>query len=102
LGPKKIKKIKILKIKIRVAQNVGKVWISRKKNLPAPFGAFPGHFLRGPENPKNVKILTIFLGGPLAPILPLKRPGPIAMHICHIYQDLSDWLCMVVLEFLAG
>ena len=31
------------KNKIRVAQNVGKVWISWKKNLPAPFGA-PGPF----------------------------------------------------------
>ena len=39
LGAQKIQKIKILKIKIRSAQNVGKVWISRKKNLPAPFGA---------------------------------------------------------------
>ena len=46
-------KIKILKIKIRVAQNFGKVWISRKKNLPAPFGAIPGNFLRGPGKSKN-------------------------------------------------
>ena len=35
LGPKKIKKMKILKIKIRSAQNVGKVWINRK-NPPGP------------------------------------------------------------------
>ena len=28
-----------LKIQIRSAPNVGKVWISRKKILPAPFGA---------------------------------------------------------------
>ena len=48
-GTPKIPKIKILKIKIRVAQNVGKVWISRKKNLLAPFGALPGNFLRGPK-----------------------------------------------------
>ena len=53
LGPKKIKKIKILKIQIRSAQNVGKVWISREKNLPAPFGALPAHFLRGPEKSKK-------------------------------------------------
>ena len=53
LGSKKIPKIKIIKIKIRVAQNVGKVWISRKKQLPAPFGAIPGHFLRGPEKSKK-------------------------------------------------
>ena len=60
LGPKKIQKIKILKIKIRVAQNVGKVWISRKKNLPAPFGAIPGHFLCGPEKSKKCEIFVYF------------------------------------------
>ena len=38
-GIQKIKKIKSLKIQIRSAQNVGKVWISRKKILPALFGA---------------------------------------------------------------
>ena len=38
-GVQKMKKIKILKIQIRSAQNVGKVWISRKKILPALFGA---------------------------------------------------------------
>ena len=38
-GVQKMKKIKNLKIQIRSAQNVGKVWISRKKILPALFGA---------------------------------------------------------------
>ena len=38
-GVQKMKKIKILKIQIRSAQNVGKVWISRKNILPALFGA---------------------------------------------------------------
>ena len=38
-GVQKIGKIKILKIKIRSAQNVGKVWISRKQILPVLFGA---------------------------------------------------------------
>ena len=38
-GVQKIKKIKILKIQIRSAQNVSKVWISRKKILLALFGA---------------------------------------------------------------
>ena len=65
LGAQKIQKIRILKIKIRSAQNVGKVWISRKKNLPAPFGAIPGHFLLGPEKSKKCIFLPIFLGGPL-------------------------------------
>ena len=38
-GIQKIKKIKSLKNQIRSAQNVGKVWISRKKILPTLFGA---------------------------------------------------------------
>ena len=38
-GVQKMEKIKILKIRIRSAQNVGKVWISRKKILPALFWA---------------------------------------------------------------
>ena len=37
-GIQKIKKMKSLKNQIRSAQNVGKVWISRRKNLPALFG----------------------------------------------------------------
>ena len=37
-GFRKIPKMKLLKIKIRHAQNVGKVQISRKKQFPAPFG----------------------------------------------------------------
>ena len=38
-GVQKMEKIKILKIQIRSAQNVGKVWISRKKILLTLFGA---------------------------------------------------------------
>ena len=38
-GVQKMEKLKTLKIQIRSAQNVGKVWISRKKILPALFGA---------------------------------------------------------------
>ena len=38
-GVQKMENIKKLKIQIRSAQNVGKVWISRKKILPALFGA---------------------------------------------------------------
>ena len=67
---KKPKKIKIVKIKIRSAQNVGKVWISRKKNLPAPFGAIPGHFLRGPEKSKKCKKKSYFPWWALAAIHP--------------------------------
>ena len=53
-GIQQIKKNKILKIQICSAQNVGKVWISREKILPALFGAFPGHFLHGPEKSKKI------------------------------------------------
>ena len=59
-------KIKILKIKIRVAQNVGKVWISRTKILLAPFAAISGEFVHGPENAKNTHVIPIFLGGSMA------------------------------------
>ena len=48
-GVQKMKKIKILKIQIRSAQNVGKVWISRKKQLPAPVGVISGNFFHGSE-----------------------------------------------------
>ena len=59
-GSNKSKKMKILKIKIHSAQNVGKVWISRKKTFPAPFGATPGHFLRGPEKCKKGQHFAFF------------------------------------------
>ena len=48
-GVQQIPKIEILKIQICSAQNVGKVWISRKKVLLALFGAIPGHFFHGPK-----------------------------------------------------
>ena len=39
LGSKQNNNIRILKIRICSAQNVGKVWITRKKSSRAPFGA---------------------------------------------------------------
>ena len=36
VGVQNMEQIKILKIQIRSAQNVGKVWISRNKNPPGP------------------------------------------------------------------
>ena len=48
-----IQKITILKIQIRSAQNVGKVWISRKQILLALFGAISGNFFYGPEEFKK-------------------------------------------------
>ena len=62
----KNQKIKSLKIQIRSAQNVGKVWISRKKILPALFGAILGHFFHGPKKSKKCQNFAYFPGvGPL-------------------------------------
>ena len=49
VGRKNQNKKRIAKIKIRSAQNVGKVWISKKKILLAPFGPIWAYFLRGPK-----------------------------------------------------
>ena len=72
---RKNSKIKIIKIKISVAQNVGKVWIGRKQQLPAPFGAISGKFVHGPEKYKKYVFLYIFLGGPMGPIHPVWGNG---------------------------
>ena len=52
--------MEILKFQICSAQNVGKVWISWKKNILAPFGAIPGHFLRGLEKYKQCTKIVYF------------------------------------------
>ena len=44
--------MKILKIQIRSAQNVGKVWIGPKKTFLAPFGAIPSIFSMDRKYPK--------------------------------------------------
>ena len=64
LGPKKIKEMKILKIKIRSAKNVGKVWISKKKSS----WAISGNFSMDQKMQKNQDLLPISLGGPMASI----------------------------------
>ena len=53
-------KIQVLKIQVHVVQNVDKIWISRKKHFPAPFGAISAHFCM---DPKNAKAMPITLGG---------------------------------------
>ena len=68
--PKKSKKLKILKIKIRSAQNVGKVFLSRIKTFPAPFGALPSNFLHRPEKCKKIQNFAYFpwwANGPYSP-----------------------------------
>ena len=58
-GTQQIQKIKFLKIKIRVAQHVGKVCISRKKILLASFGAIWAYFLRRPENMQKCCLFSL-------------------------------------------
>ena len=59
--------MKILKIQMHVAQNVGKVWISWKKTFLAPFGAISGNFFHGPKQiQKMFKICLFSLVGPQA------------------------------------
>ncbi len=45
-----IQQIKKIQIKIRVGQNVGKVWIiTKKKQLPTQFGPMSAKFFHGPD-----------------------------------------------------
>ena len=71
LESKKISKMKILKIKIHVAQNVGKVWINRKKSSWPHLGPFQANFSMDRKHAKIAHYLPIFLGGPMAAIRPL-------------------------------
>ena len=70
MGSKKIQK-KIVNIKICVAQNVGSVQISRKKNLGPIWGHFRQFFPWAGEIQKKYNILPIFRGGPMGPIHPV-------------------------------
>ena len=66
---------KKLKIKIRSAQNVGKVWINGKKSSWPHLGPSGPIFCVGWKNRKNLIFLPIFLGGPRGPIQPLWANG---------------------------
>ena len=71
-GIQKIPKVQMLKTKIHVAQNVGKVWISRKKKPSRPHvGPSQAIFCFGRKNAKNTQILLSFLGGVLCCYPPL-------------------------------
>ena len=81
LGSRKIPKIKNLEIRIRSAQNVGKVWISRKKIILAPFGAISGQFFHGPEKYKKTQNFAYFpwwANGPYSTAL-----GCLTETVCH-------------------
>ena len=64
-GPQNQKKN--FKIQIRSAQNVGKVWISRKKSSRPYFGPSEAIFSMDRKNQKHAKKMPIFLGGPMGP-----------------------------------
>ena len=64
-NPKKYKKK--LRIQIRSAKNVGKVWIGRKKSSWPDLGPSQVIFSMG-RIKKNVQDLPISLGGPMGPI----------------------------------
>ena len=66
-----MEKVEILKFQIRSAQNVGKVWISRKKSSWAHLGQSEAIFSMDRKNAKNAQNLPIFLGGPMGPIHPV-------------------------------
>ena len=82
-GTQKNQKNKILKIKIRSAQNVGKVWISRKKSSWAHLGPSGPIFCVGRKNSKKTKILPIFLGGPIRS--PCCYPPLLALMVGNSY-----------------
>ena len=78
--------IQILKIQIRSAQNVGKVWISRRKILLALFGPSQAIFSMGRKNQNSSKNCQFSLVGQWAlftrfgPLLLSTLVGKYAMH----------------------
>ena len=58
-GSQKIPKIKILKTKIRVAQNVGKVWISRKKSSWPHLGPSGAIFCMGRKKSEKLYFVSL-------------------------------------------
>ena len=93
LGPQQIQKSKVLKIKIRSAQIVGEVFFMPEKGVPAPFGALPAHFLRGPEKSKNCLNFAYFpwwANGPYSPALGQWHSGiPVGGLPCLLYTSPS-------------
>ena len=65
--------MRIIRIKILHAQNVGRVLVSRKKSSWLYFMPFQAFLSMGRKHDiiKNVKKEFIFLGGPMGPIQPI-------------------------------
>ena len=85
LGPQKIKKSK------SVLPKMSARFFMPEKGIPAPFGALPAHFLRGPEKSKNCPKFAHFpwwahgAHGPyspgLGPLLLSTRGGAIGSYV---------------------
>ena len=87
LGFNKLHRMKSLQIKIRVAQNGGKVWISRSKNPPGPIWGLFRQFFQGPKKTRtHIYLLLFSLVGQCAlftrfgPLLLSTLCGAIAIH----------------------
>ena len=69
-GVQQMKKIKFSKSKSVLPKMSARSGLVGQKNFPAPFGAIPGHFLRGPEKSKNCPNFAYFpwwANGPYSP-----------------------------------
>merc|ERR1711907_390778 len=87
LGPKKSKNQKFSKSK-SVLPKLSARFFMPEKGVPAPFGAFPGNFFRGPEKSKNYPNSAYFpwwAHGPyspgLGPLLLSTRGGAIGKDL---------------------
>ena len=86
----KMKNMKNLKVQIRSAQDVGKVWINRKKSSWPHLGPSETIFSMDRKNAKHVKMLLFSLVGQWAlftrfrPLLLSTRGG--AIGICEFFQ----------------
>ena len=70
-GIPKLINLTILKIQIRSAQNVGKVWVTRNKSSWPPLGPSQAIFCMDRKKSKKCQKMSIFLGGPMGPIHPV-------------------------------
>ena len=74
-------KMKTLRMQIRSAQNVGKVWIRREKSSRPHLGPSQANFVQGPKKSKNMLQICLFsLVGQWAPFT---RFGVICW--CHLF-----------------
>ena len=68
------------------------IFFKPEKNLPAPFGALPAHFLRGPEKSKNCPNFAYFpwwANGPIQRI-DSNRPTPRMDKPAGQLEDTTD------------